>query len=66
MNIPQLLTFTILMQSGEGILGVAPPYLMEKYEDVKRYPHPEFLLDTQNRAIYEAWMDRWSFNTIGD
>ena len=65
MNIPQLVTFTILMQSGEGILVVAPSYLMDKYEEVQKYESPEFMLDSKNKVIYDEWMDRWSFNKIG-
>ena len=65
MNIPQLVAFITLMQSGEGILGVSPSYIIEKYEAMRKMHNPADLLDMHNRAIYEKWMDRWSFNKIG-
>lgn len=62
MNIAQLVTFAILMQSGEGILGVAPSYIMEKYGVVQRYDRPELLLDSTNRKIFDDWVNMWSAN----
>ena len=64
MSIGQLLVFAVLMQSGKGILGVAPSYLMDKYLEVRQYDNPEFLLDSTNKTIYDEWLDKWSVGNV--
>ena len=64
MSIGQLLVFAVIMQSGKGILGVAPSYLMDKYLEVGQYDNPEFLLDSTNKTIYDEWLDKWSVGNV--
>jgi len=51
--------FAILMQNGLGIDGKAPYYINEKWECCMTEKHPEFLLDRNNLAIFNAWKDTW-------
>ena len=60
MTIDQLVTFVVLMQNGEGILGKAPVYLLEKYDEVQKRNNPSAMLDVQNKDIYDKWMEMWS------
>ena len=48
------------MQNGEGILGKAPLYLLEKYDEVQKRNNPSAMLDVQNKDIYDKWMEMWS------
>tara|TARA_Y100001951_G_C11127003_1_gene176051 strand:+ start:68 stop:277 length:210 start_codon:yes stop_codon:yes gene_type:complete len=66
MNIPQLVTFAVLMQNGEGILGKAPRYLLEKYDAVQNRNNPSEMLDAQNKDIYDKWMEIWGDRKISN
>ena len=60
MTIDQLVTFVVLMQNGEGVLGKAPLYLLEKYDEVQKRNNPSAMLDAQNKNVYDKWMEMWS------
>ena len=49
-------TFAILMQD---VPEKSPGYMIEKYEAVKREPHPRRLLDNKNLGIFKNWMSTW-------
>ena len=55
----RLVVFAILMETGPGIEGKAPYYILEKYEAVMNDPNPETLLDPNNRTKFEKWVKMW-------
>lgn len=56
-EIINLVSFLILMQGGEGIMGKAPSYILEKQQTAGPY-----LLDNDNKAILDAWIERWEIH----
>ena len=59
MTIKQALVFSILMQNRNGILDKAPSYIAEKLESCGMLSHPTQLLDSNNIAIYDAYLKKW-------
>lgn len=59
MNLKQLIAFAILMENNDGILGKSPDYILEKYEGCQSLAKPEGLLDLQNKAKFQKYMERW-------
>ena len=57
-DVRKLAVFTILR---EGMEGVAPTYMKEKYKQVMEHHSPYLLLDNNNRDRYNEWLDRWGF-----
>jgi len=58
----RLVAFLALMQSGEGLIDKSPDYILEKFSTValnRGNPDPAWALDATNRAIGQAWVDRW-------
>lgn len=61
-DVKRIAVFAILMQNGEGVLYKSPEYMVEKFEkamdmDIVLIAQ---LLDRQNRAILDQWLERWS------
>lgn len=59
MNLKQAVTFAILMENNDGILGKAPSYVLEKFELCRLSTEPETLLDSQNTAKYKKYLKIW-------
>lgn len=62
MNIHQCVAFSILMENGEGIMGKAPDYIWEKYRTctvLQSDDELKGLLDWENQAKFDRWLDRW-------
>lgn len=62
----QIVTFAIIMENGQGILGKSPDYIKEKFEYCMRESDPEYLegvLDYVNQAKLHRWRDRWKYST---
>lgn len=62
MTIDQLVTFAILMENGEGILGKDPWYIIEKFTSCTSTENPTYLrqlLDLQNQAKFDRWHENW-------
>lgn len=62
MELEQLVAFCILMENGEGIVGKAPDYLMEKYRACFRRDSRELLLgllDGNNQAKFREYVKNW-------
>jgi hypothetical protein len=62
MTLEQLVTFCILMENHEGIVGKAPSYLFEKWEYISMTTSQEWLrgmLDAKNAAKFDEYMKRW-------
>lgn len=61
-DVKLLVAFAILMENGEGIVGKAPDYILEKYETAILSSEDYFLqgtLDAMNKAKYNRWLARW-------
>ena len=56
MSLEQLVVFGILVQDIEGS---APLYIEEKFHQVRKHKHPEALLDSGKRKIFDTWQKRW-------
>ena len=54
-----LVVFCILMQNGKGIGSKAPSYVLEKFNAVKNNDEPEALLDNNNLAIFNDYIETW-------
>lgn len=65
MNIRQAVTFAILMENNEGILGKHPNYLKEKLESCQMVV-PEVLLDSGNMVKFKAYAEKYSFDWDGE
>lgn len=66
MNIESLVTFAILMENNEGILGKAPSYIKEKFDACMATNNPEYLvslLDYPNSCKLQQWRERWTHMT---
>lgn len=59
MNLRQLVTFAILMENNEGIIGKNPKYIHEKIELCKGFNIPERILDSKNMIKLEAYAKKW-------
>lgn len=62
MELEQLVVFAILMQTGDGIMTKTPRYILEKAElcALSKTRDPlRGLLDMQNCALYDAWIEEW-------
>ncbi len=55
-EIKQLVTFSILMQNDEGILGKSPNYIEEKFLSSEA---GGAILDARNQSILQEYMRRW-------
>lgn len=55
----RLVEFCILMQANEGIMGVAPLYLEEKFISASG---DGSLLDWRNSVIFHQYQERWLKN----
>ena len=60
----EAVVFAILMENGDGIMGKAPSYIMEKLNAVDGMRHPELLLDDNNLEKYKDWRKRWIRRTV--
>lgn len=52
-----LISFCVLMENGEGILGKAPSYVLEKYQTAN-----PALLDGFNEHKLLEYIERWGFH----
>jgi hypothetical protein len=59
-TLDKLVAFSILMQGSGGILGKAPIYVLEKWEQVLKMERPESLLDYTNLQIWREYWRRWA------
>jgi hypothetical protein len=62
-TLEQIVTFAIITENGEGIMGKAPSYLREKFQYCMQTAEPQYLeaiLDSSNKAKLEAWRQRWT------
>lgn len=62
MELVQLVTFAILMESGRGILDKGPAYILEKWglcRSTKSVVYLEGMLDSENKAKLTLWLHRW-------
>ena len=59
MNIHQAVVFAILMENGDGIVGKAPSYVLEKLKACSTTLEPEALLDESNLAKFKWWVKIW-------
>ena len=60
--IERLVVFSIFMENGEGIVGKAPDYIMEKWELANASVSDEYIiagLDLMNQAKYRQWLKTW-------
>jgi len=58
----KLVVFSIFMENGEGIVGKAPDYIMEKWKLVNMDISDEYIvagLDGFNQAKYNEWLQTW-------
>lgn len=65
MEIQQLVTFCILMENHDGIVGKAPSYLFEKFNSCSRTNSITWLrgmLDSYNQAKFDEYMKRWGIH----
>lgn len=63
MKAEQLVTFAILMGAGDRIIDKSPKYILDKFEACNQFSSEPFLrgtLDRANRAIFDAWMRKWT------
>lgn len=54
-----LVSFCVLMQHGQGIMGKAPDYILEKAELIKAPIYLFDALDEDNRAKVIEWSKTW-------
>lgn len=62
-SVEQIVTFAVLMENNQGIIGKAPSYIKEKFSECMQTTNPWLLkaiLDSENRAKFEAWRQRWT------
>lgn len=60
-KLKRLVAFAILMESSEGIIGKAPYYVLEKFEETQAI-HLNLLtqlLDSENKAKYDRYLKTW-------
>ena len=55
-TLEELVTFCILMENHEGIVGKAPYYIMEKW---RMKSARKGILDSNNQYKYDEYMSRW-------
>jgi len=63
LNIESLVTFAILMENNEGIIGKSPDYIKEKFDTCMGTNNPEYLeriLDSPNLCKLQQWRERWT------
>lgn len=61
----RLVVFAIFMENGEGIIGKAPDYIMEKWRLANADLSDECILgglDSMNQAKYNVWKERWGWS----
>ena len=58
-RIERLVVFAILMENGPGIKSKSPSYIWEKYQLAMTVPHPEELLDWNNKPKLKEWLEAW-------
>lgn len=60
-SLRQLIAFCVLMEQGEGILGKAPSYVLEKWELATLHPSDLLptMLDERNQAKYKRYLAYW-------
>ena len=59
----QLVTFAILMENNEGIMGKAPSYIREKFHSCMSFNNPtslEGLLDRKSLYKLQQWRQLWT------
>lgn len=66
MKIRQAVVFAIIMQNGEGIKTKAPHYISKKLWACENDPHPERILDDENKKIYDEYIELWSSHMINE
>lgn len=61
LEVKQLVVFSILMESEDGIMGKSPKYILEKFKEVKKLggEYPQIALNQSNQAKYERWLSLW-------
>ena len=62
MTLEQLVTFCILMENHEGIVGKAPSYLFEKWGACNMTTSKTWLrgmLDSHNQSKFDEYMRTW-------
>ena len=62
-TIDQIVTFAILMENDEGIMGKAPSYIRKKFNSCTCTANPNYLeaiLNCSNKAKLQAWRHRWT------
>jgi hypothetical protein len=65
--VERLVVFAIFMENGEGIVGKAPDYIMEKWSLVSAGVSDEFViagLDMMNQAKFKEWLRVWGKKSI--
>jgi len=61
-SIQQIVAFTILMESGHGIINKSPVYIREKFDycmDESNLKHIEGALDPDNQFKLRQWRETW-------
>jgi len=59
-TLKELVTFCILMENHEGIIGKAPSYIFEKWQSKSS---GKGLLDSRNQSKYDEYMNRWQIDS---
>ena len=61
-RLKRLVVFSILMETGKGILTKSPSYIAEKWHAVCMTPLEDLpeLLDLQNKEKYRKWLETWT------
>ena len=58
----QIVTFAILMENNEGIIGKSPNYIKEKFYYCMDETNPNYLesiLSSSNQAKLRQWREEW-------